>query len=415
MADNVQVDGIKKMSDEEKQQSREIVLELIGEKEQKKQAEEKEVYKITNKKLDGVLATPMEQKPKPQVVTEAKKQEWKKEIAEIIPKEVKSEPKEIRPVETKRIEPKPEIKKHEPIELVAKPTAKIEKKPKVSFFQHLLENKKSEKTIIKKPEPPKPIIKKEVKPQVKRSIFAFDEKTKISWKKTEQTINYATRLALFYFFIFFILMLVVYLILILSVVKFKIDNSWLRSLSEKIVIPAIITKDGVIDYYQYEDMRAETNQSTTEAKETIVKNLIAGQLIKKLKLSTSNSPEAIARAMASNEEINRAPLERIRKIKQLVAGGEDFLETTAKFGDENGRITITKENEDNYSFSSEIKDIEKDKISDIIYAPEGYYILRCTDKNEDSQSFDYVYIRAKSLDSYLQEVMSNYKYISLVD
>lgn len=373
MPDNMQIDGIKTLSEEEKKRSREIVLESIGEMPVKKNNNAPSQKKFSNK-IDGLIGSKKMTNDPGEACAKEKIDFSQKNDKEVLKTKEK-------------IQEKKESKTPQNIDEKLKKGSGIKK---IKSFQ-VFNRKENKKTF-------------------------FDEKTQISLKSLEQRINIATRDALYFFGVFFIIILIIYSTFVLITINFNIDNNLFRKASEHVLIPAIITKNGVIDFYQYKDFNQSMGTDADLSNTAIIKKMIMNDLLKRLKIGDPNiSKEQIAKKMIYDEGVNKAPLERVRKIKQMIKNGEDFISTSAKYGDRSGQVTVVNENLNIYTYGKEAFSLKQGEISNIIYKPDGYYILKCINKNEISQDISYVFIKAKDLDSYIDESLKNFQYYSLVD
>jgi len=245
----------------------------------------------------------------------------------------------------------------------------------------------------------------------------LSEKNKVAWHRLEQRANTIVRRALVYFFIFFAIAAIGYFLLVFIVVKFKLDNSGLRLVSKYVLIPAIITVDGPVDFYSYQDAKINLGLTDQSAEQEIIKNIILSNLYKKFKLTDKSLAglDKLKEHIVRDEKINQAPLERIKKIGEILKSNNDFAAVSSKYGDESGRINISKNSANQYGFYDEVKSLEPNEMSGIVYAPEGYYIFKNTNSSQDFLDLSYVFVRTKSLDSYLEESMNSYKYFSLIN
>ena len=431
------VDGIKRLSDEERQKSREIILETIGEQShteaKAEKIEIKSVMPNISKRIDSVLhfADKIQEKKQAETfkIDQKKKEEWRQEVSKILPvtNDIKvggvknnAAPNLLMQAPTKTEFPA----KEKAIKTELSSTKKEKDYPKEVKRQKTIvrktalkkEPKDKKKTLHFSPSADyvKPLSKQNL--SIKK-IFGLNEKNKAAWHRLEQRANIVVRKALLYFFIFLSATLVSYSVLVFVIVKLKLDNPVLRSVSDYILIPAIITKDGPIDFYSYQDIKSNLKLTDQETEQEIIKNIILSNLYQKFKLPDNGLTglDELKKDVAYDGDINQAPLERIKKIKELIKNDKDFIGVSAKYGDESGRISINKDNSSQYNFYDNVKQLKSDAISDIVYTSEGYYIFKNTSQNQETLDLNYVFVRTKNLNSYLEETIKNYKYYSLVN
>jgi hypothetical protein len=438
MADNnQQVDGIRQLSETEKKQSREIVLETIGEQENENLADTNQ-----NKKVDGIFgfitgknkeSVQTQAKPDQPPISKDQQRAWKEEINKIVPpvSEMKAVPEIKKEVQTPNFLVNMAPPVSEPIVRAIVPKAVVNEKKEDATSKPVKEKtieKKVDKKIDKK-------IKKEVKPVIlkkiphskfglqarKRSLarshfrkdFSFRDWFGGDLKDFEIRINIAVRKALVYFASFVVMVFMVYWLFVLFIIKTNADSPILRTISKWIVIPAIITNDGVIDFFQYKDFKEQQGLSNEEAKVGIIKAMITDNLYQKLNLPRDKDINEVAKLVVYSQEVNKVPLERMKKIDELIKQGESFDEIV-KYSDDSGQVSLTSANKDDYSFSNDVMNMTPNQVSDIIYTAEGYYIFKSLARSDEQEDLRYVYIRAKDFQGYIDEIENNYKYISLV-
>ena len=216
-----------------------------------------------------------------------------------------------------------------------------------------------------------------------------------------------------------------YTIFAVILLKFNLDNGAARFISKYFVVPAIITKNGVIEYYTYRDIENiiltnVNNKDRESIKLATVRTVVFSDLAKKYGITIQGSDiyseelkiQMIKRIMVDGD-VNQVGIKRIKKIKEMFDKGSDFIKTSNKYGDTQGLVTIDNQNESQIAYSTKVKDLNVDDISSIIYMPEGYYIFRCYGKSDDSIDLSYVFVKAKSLDDYINETVKGYKIWSL--
>ncbi len=225
------------------------------------------------------------------------------------------------------------------------------------------------------------------------------------------------------------LFIFLYTILVIVILEYRFDNKILRQINSFVPIPALITPQGIIDYYTYEDIRSAIVDTTSDpenidrdAKVAVIKNLlvedlaarygIAGQLAGKVddKIASTLLPYVIR-----DQAINQVGIKRIGKIFDLINTGNDFAAVANRYGDEQGQLNITAGNKDQYDFYGQISGLQKNDFSQIVYNDDGYYIFRCYDRRGDNLYLSYVMVKARNLDNYLNDAILNYRMWSLVD
>jgi hypothetical protein len=187
-------------------------------------------------------------------------------------------------------------------------------------------------------------------------------------------------------------------------------------LSKFVLIPAIITEDGLIDFYSYQDIKNNLQLDDASTKEEIIKNIVLADLYKRFKMSDQGLAglEELQKNVVYDSAINQAPLERIKRIKDLIKNDGDFTSLATKYGDESGELSISSDKASTYDFYNDVKQLELGEVSNVIYTAEGYYIFKNSSQDSVSLNLSYVFVRAKKIDDYLKETVKNYRYFSLV-
>ncbi len=248
-----------------------------------------------------------------------------------------------------------------------------------------------------------------------QGLFSFSQNWHDSSKHFEERINIAVRRSLCWLGVFLVITMVCYSLLVIIVIKTNADNSTLRLIDKHLIIPALITPDGVIDYFQYQDIKNKLNLDSASVKKTIIQQLVIDDLYRRLQISPNKDLSSLSRAIIADEEINKVSLERIRKIDELIKQSNEFAAVAAKYGDESGQLDLTPANRNQYSFGDQVTNFNTGAISGIINSTNGYYIFKVIYKSDTDQQLAYVFIRSKSLIDYLNEAVNNYKIISFVN
>ena len=257
---------------------------------------------------------------------------------------------------------------------------------------------------------------KDIKTGIKKLFSGFVKGIKVGLSRTVKILLAGL--------IVFILLYTVFAVVLL---KLDVDNKAARLISEYFVVPAIITKNGIIEYYTYKDIKRFTltnidKNNKESVKLATVEMVVVSDLVKKYGLIIpggniyDNELRAeIAKRLALDTGINQVGINRIKKIKEMIDEGNDFVKISNKYGDLQDLITISKQNENHIAYSQKVKDLGVNEVSDIIYMPEGYYIFRCYDKSNDRSDLSYVLVKAKSLEEYIMETVRGYSLWSLAE
>ena len=217
----------------------------------------------------------------------------------------------------------------------------------------------------------------------------------------------------------------IYFCLVFLVTKLRLDNSFLRQASRILPVPALFTSNSLIEYYRYEDLKVAEFLGNNFSKTQIDKNLklkfarelIIGELVNKYNIKEINEPARwleITEKATYDKDINQVPINRITRIMGIIKKEGNFVEA-AKFGDEQGIITVNDSAIKFYNFGEEIKNLKPKSTSEIITTPEGYYIFKSLSRNNYQHELSYVFVKANDLNSFIDKEISKFKIWSLVD
>src|SRR3989339_780044 len=414
------VDGIKKLSKKELEESRKIVLASINEEFKKGQELLEGNNKTPNKKVDGIFSSlkQLKNNNKQQVqkkeITDTEKKEWKKEIGKIVEIEkprfkisgfgVMKNLKNIQNQEDLHKKDKKndlqisnnnkqavrglganKEKEDERLKIKEEKIREMQLQKQRQIEQERLREinalKEKEEEIRKEKEAFRLIqleaseksrekehlarMRKKKKAAKKREALIKKYKSKIKslFKYLHLRTFKTTKKVIYFCLFFFVVILILYFIFVSVILKFDIDNVLSRFVADFIPVPALATSDGIIEYYKYKDLK--DNFKNTEGETDIDKKI----------------QSLIVREIAINN-----------LIKRYGVSFSDF------------------ENHDKL-----MEDLEVNEISEVIFSGDGYYIFRCYYKTEEETTLNYVFVKSKTLDDYLSEYIKNYKLLSFVD
>ena len=288
-----------------------------------------------------------------------------------------------------------------------KKTPKIKKLKNKNFSQIKKNNK-----IIKKSK-----VKKKYLKNFLSLISDFSNKHKNNFIKSfKKSVSLC--------FLLFIIFILLYFALIVTILKFNIDNNFFRQANKYIPFPAFIAKGKVIDYYLWKDIVNSTDDKTKiSARAKLAKYLVINELTKKynlpyvdfLNLNDKKITKAIAERAAKDAQVNQVAMNRIYSIREMIKTKNDFIRVSEKYGDELGKATITAQNKNQYFYADAIKDLKVNEVSEIISAQNGHYIFLCFEKTWEKQVLSYVFIKNKPFEQILNELIFGYRIISFVD
>ncbi|RLC36999.1 hypothetical protein DRH27_04345 [Candidatus Falkowbacteria bacterium] len=290
------------------------------------------------------------------------------------------------------------------------------------------EEKKLEKESEKKKKLENKIkLKKEKKENRRKNFKNFKEGIRNRFLGLTKAIKIGLSRTLKILLAGLIIFILLYTVFAVVLLKFNVDTKITRIISKYFVVPALITQDGIIEYYAYKDTKSFTltnidKNNKESVKLAMIEMVVVSDLIKKYGLIIPGGNiydnelrTEIAERIAFDIAINQVGINRIKKIKEMIDEGNDFVKISNKYGDSQDLITISKQNENQIAYSQKVKDLEINEVSDIIYMPEGYYIFRCYEKSASRLGLSYVFVKARSLEEYIAETVRGYSLWSLAE
>ncbi|MFA6106898.1 MAG: hypothetical protein WC745_04495 [Patescibacteria group bacterium] len=286
-----------------------------------------------------------------------------------------------------------------------------EEKKKSELSRKLLEEKKKkdkeEKEKEKKRKKARKKIKREErKKRMKESVVKIADGIKRFGKGlkdgTFAFVKYSRLPVLGLFAVYFIL----YIVFSAALLVFQIDNPNMRRAGEFFPpVPALFTKEWVVGYFTYADAMKESGLAAEEMDDYFIEKIALDRLYWRYALRApltggEGQKETLGRLIIKDEEINKVPIARIKKIHELISE-EGFYSGAAKYADKSGTAQLADLGLQSDGFSGITK---PEEISPVIYAKDGYYILKFSGIDEKkSDQVDYVFVKAKTLDEYLAE------------
>lgn len=223
----------------------------------------------------------------------------------------------------------------------------------------------------------------------------------------------------------FVIGIFLYSVFLFTVLRFELDSPGLRSISRFLPVPALISEDGIIPYFDYVDAKTELAQTTPapvsekQVRIFLIEDIIINKLMDDYGLSIIAgesriaAKERLAAVLAFDHNINFAPWSRISRIQTLL-DNNNFAAIADQYGDDRGQLTLDREETGQNEYYSDLFGLAVGENSRIITAPEGYYIYRCYDKDSRRTYLSYLFIAAVGLDEYLAKEVNDYKLWSLV-
>jgi len=247
------------------EKARKIVLDEISDNENKKEKKTDEEIKISGSFLDNVKKS-NEMIASKKITIPELKTEIKKDVTEPLinnKKEIKNKTKKELP------DQKPKIIKKEPVkEIKALPKKEI---TEIARQEKTAKNIQGAAETVKKISADKEKNDVKVKP-AKKLDRPLAVKKIASVKK--YNILLISKLLIFVLIFCFLAFAIFYLTFILAVTKFNIDNNFSRMVSRFMPVPAFVSKNRIIKYYDYRDLLKENKGDENNARNLILNLLV---------------------------------------------------------------------------------------------------------------------------------------------
>lgn len=447
MAKNL--DGIKKLNSEEINKNRKIVLSYIGEKNLESTKEQKTPSRISSvfNKVDGIKISGVSnlklkvksilEKPVPAKYEQTDRQE-KNKREELAQKEIDEKAKreaeeQAKAEETSRRYEKLKLEERQRLEKERAKQIKIEREEFVR--KEIAEKAKREaeaRAKIKAEEArrwqEKLKLEEKIREEARLVRMEAARKRKIKCQKAIKLFkkNLSNKLVEFFsvikknfiygIFYLFTFLIIGYIIFCLLILRFNISDNVFEKIVRILPVPAAISSQGVINYYDFRGIRNNnyTNLSLAEKKDILAKWVILKNLSKKYNLPVNSSEETLATVFVADEDFNQVGLSRIKKISELLRNF-DNIETLSKYADEYSAVIYYNREDVAAKFGQTTFNLNSSQISDIIFSHNGYYIAQIVDEKNVQLGIKYLFIGANTLDQYINKKLVKIKIFILAN
>lgn len=207
---------------------------------------------------------------------------------------------------------------------------------------------------------------------------------------------------------------IVYVIFCLAVLRFKIDNDIINYFLKYVPVPAVISNQGVIGYKDYKIMENKNFSSLAEKKNYLAKLIILSNLRKKYSYPGGAVDYDLASMYVADSDYNQVGLSRINKINELLKGGS-AIEQLGKYADEYNDGAYYDAEGAIEKFGREVSSLAVGQVSNMIYRPDGYYIIKRIDDINGQIGVKYLFIKAQTLDQYVNKKLGEIKVFILAN
>lgn len=286
------------------------------------------------------------------------------------------------------------------------------------------------------------------KKRFKEIFFSFIEKLNKPFIEASKILKYTLP-------IIFVSLIIGYFFLLLILSSYGVSYNFSKKISNLIFLPVFITKIGAIEFYEYQDVVNILKQSCGEncpkdeniiksrAKEILINNLIIRNLAIAYNIDFLNNEiedeynkisktgvnkevfikyfikpkvlkEKIMYQMAYDKKINEYSLMRIEKIYNLFNKGKNFDELK-NLSDGSANISYINNDQIIAKFGQSLDNLKIGEISNVIIRQEGYYLVQKYSEDNGAIDIKYIFVKAKSIDDYINEKLKEIKVLSFID
>jgi len=207
---------------------------------------------------------------------------------------------------------------------------------------------------------------------------------------------------------------VFYLCFAFILLNFHPSGSWARKIESVLPVPAIISRGGIITYFDYQDFSANFSEDENQK---FAELLAVRKLAKRYGIDAAVDFETLRGEVAEQSvfdpEVNEVSLARIKKIRSLSEAG-DLFGNGKKFADSWGETTLGAA-EAEKKFGSELSGLEAGQLSGVLAVDGGYALVRINKKDNDRLFFVYASVKAGSFGEYLKKETARLKIFNLAE
>jgi hypothetical protein len=207
------------------------------------------------------------------------------------------------------------------------------------------------------------------------------------------------------------LSIIVYFSAAIMLIKLNMENPYTDLVSKYVPIPVIVSRIGNVNYSDYK--KIASMKIGQDEKKNIHRLLIQNLILRKLSSNfgyrmedlnnlNENELSKLNSMILKDASINDVPLSRIKKVDELLRSGQSLTDIK-KYADDYVFGSYMTEDQILSKFGISQVDLSIGKQSDIIYDTDGYYIYQVFEKVDEKFGVNYVYIKAKTLKTYLEE------------
>lgn len=216
-------------------------------------------------------------------------------------------------------------------------------------------------------------------------------------------------------------LLCAYMAIGILIYLFKIKNENILIICKYIPYPALVSKAGIINYYDYTVYLKLNFKNNDNLDKKIKEDFITLKIAKRYNLDVNNindineNTKNILNFLILKDAINKNQLKKAAEARTELLSGSPFEEIAAKYGDDfkAGFISYSSATK---NFGNKLNYNEANNVSNIIYSDNGYYLIKITEKNRWGYGMQIFFLKAeKKLEDIVLDEEKNLKLINLVE
>lgn len=211
-----------------------------------------------------------------------------------------------------------------------------------------------------------------------------------------------------------------YLAYILLIYSFSPRSWFFNKLSDTLPVPAVISSYGLVDYYSYEQIKADAKSSGSleDPAYLALKTQVIGSLAKKYKLDANLDQdlllEVLKRRVVSDASLNYYGSRKYIELRQGIRQGNGIAKLAEETDLTLHRASYAKKAAAD-NFGDLIYGLPLNGVSPVIINKRGIYVISPVKVNDTKIDFYYLFVPARTLEQLMEENLSDAWLINLVN
>ncbi|MEI7497886.1 MAG: hypothetical protein WCK11_01210 [Candidatus Falkowbacteria bacterium] len=217
--------------------------------------------------------------------------------------------------------------------------------------------------------------------------------------------------------------IILYSLWCLSLYLFAPTGAWVSRLSQAMPVPVIFSRYGVINYNEYLQIFNAISSTRPDNKQLAIKFAMEQRILTVLAdehgiaANQFNTPiefiNALAQSIITDREYNSLAFSKVLQVKHEVEQGIPLV-TAAGNNELTAEQSTGTPAELVKQFGQSLWTISEGRISDVIVAGDGLYLVQLLGKSAESLTIAYVHVTPKTLEKVLADRYAQAKIINLL-